>query len=93
MSTPASESVARSDIYFAEKDKALRDDVHRLGELVGELVKEGITAGTFRAGDVSALAQSVIDAYAVFTPPYPASGGKCPGSVDGRLEAMHEASG
>jgi phosphoenolpyruvate carboxylase len=40
MSTPAPESVARSNIYFAEKDKALRDDVHRLGELVGELVRD-----------------------------------------------------
>ncbi len=30
----------RADIVFAEKDRALRDDVHRLGELVGELVRE-----------------------------------------------------
>ncbi len=40
MSTPAPESVPRADIFFAEKDKALRDDVHRLGGLVGELVKD-----------------------------------------------------
>ncbi len=30
----------RANIFFAEKDRALRDDVHRLGELVGELVRE-----------------------------------------------------
>jgi phosphoenolpyruvate carboxylase len=30
----------RADIFFAEKDRALREDVHRLGELVGELVKD-----------------------------------------------------
>jgi len=30
----------RTDIFFAEKDQALRQDVHRLGELVGELVRE-----------------------------------------------------
>jgi phosphoenolpyruvate carboxylase len=30
----------RTNIHFAEKDRALRDDVHRLGELVGELVRE-----------------------------------------------------
>jgi phosphoenolpyruvate carboxylase len=30
----------RADIFFAEKDRALREDVHRLGELVGELVRE-----------------------------------------------------
>src|SRR5690606_33741990 len=30
----------RSNIYFAEKDQALREDVHRLGEIVGELVRE-----------------------------------------------------
>ncbi|MEE9570667.1 MAG: phosphoenolpyruvate carboxylase [Gammaproteobacteria bacterium] len=40
MSTPASESIPRAEIFFAEKDKALREDVHRLGELVGELVKD-----------------------------------------------------
>ena len=27
-------------MYFAEKDRALRDDVHLLGELVGELIRE-----------------------------------------------------
>ena len=40
MAIPASESVPRAEIFFAEKDQALRDDVHRLGELVGELVKD-----------------------------------------------------
>jgi phosphoenolpyruvate carboxylase len=30
----------RANIFFAEKDQALREDVHRLGELVGELVRE-----------------------------------------------------
>ncbi len=40
MSIPASEPIPRADIFFAEKDKALREDVHRLGELVGELVKD-----------------------------------------------------
>src|SRR5690349_24950427 len=30
----------RADIVFAEKDQALREDVHRLGELVGEIVRE-----------------------------------------------------
>jgi phosphoenolpyruvate carboxylase len=30
----------RSDIVFAQKDRALRDDVRRLGQLVGELVRE-----------------------------------------------------
>ena len=36
----ASKPVVRTDIVFAEKDKALRDDVRRLGRLVGELVEE-----------------------------------------------------
>ena len=40
MSIPASEPISRADIFFAEKDKALREDVHRLGSLVGELVKD-----------------------------------------------------
>ena len=30
----------RANIFFAEKDLALREDVHKLGELVGELVRE-----------------------------------------------------
>ena len=30
----------RTNIVFAEKDQALREDVHRLGELVGEIVRE-----------------------------------------------------
>ncbi len=40
MSIPVSESVPRAEIFFAAKDKALRDDVHRLGGLVGELAKD-----------------------------------------------------
>jgi phosphoenolpyruvate carboxylase len=40
MATDPKTSVPRSHIHFAEKDQALREDVHRLGELVGELVYE-----------------------------------------------------
>jgi phosphoenolpyruvate carboxylase len=40
MSEAAAKPIVRSDIVFAEKDKALRDDVRRLGKLVGELVEE-----------------------------------------------------
>lgn len=40
MSTPKTEPTLRPDIFFAEKDQALREDVHRLGQLVGELVGE-----------------------------------------------------
>ncbi|HSG65939.1 MAG TPA: phosphoenolpyruvate carboxylase, partial [Gammaproteobacteria bacterium] len=36
----SSQAIRRSEIFFAEKEQALREDVHRLGELVGELVKE-----------------------------------------------------
>jgi len=39
MSSSTSRTV-RANIFFAEKDRALREDVHRLGELVGELVRE-----------------------------------------------------
>lgn len=39
MSSPTSPTV-RANIFFAEKDRALREDVHRLGGLVGELVRE-----------------------------------------------------
>jgi phosphoenolpyruvate carboxylase len=34
------QSTIRANIFFAEKDQALREDVHKLGELVGELVTE-----------------------------------------------------
>ena len=30
----------RQDIEFAEKDAALRNDVHALGAMIGELLKE-----------------------------------------------------
>ena len=36
----SSPTVRRADIFFPEKDQALRHDVHRLGELVGEVVRE-----------------------------------------------------
>ena len=36
----SSPTVRRADIFFPEKDRALRHDVHRLGELVGEVVRE-----------------------------------------------------
>ena len=39
MVSPTAQTV-RANIFFAEKDLALREDVHRLGELVGELVRE-----------------------------------------------------
>jgi phosphoenolpyruvate carboxylase len=40
MAVSTSKDVLRADLVFPEKDKALREDVHRLGELVGELVRE-----------------------------------------------------
>jgi phosphoenolpyruvate carboxylase len=40
MASTTSRDVLRQNIFFAEKDRALREDVHRLGELVGELVQE-----------------------------------------------------
>jgi phosphoenolpyruvate carboxylase len=40
MVTDPKSSPSRSRIVFEEKDQALREDVHRLGELVGELVYE-----------------------------------------------------
>jgi phosphoenolpyruvate carboxylase len=40
VSRTASTAIRRSEIFFAEKEQALREDVHRLGELVGDLVKE-----------------------------------------------------
>jgi len=39
MSSQTSRTV-RANIFFAEKDRALREDVHRLGGLVGDLVRE-----------------------------------------------------
>jgi phosphoenolpyruvate carboxylase len=38
LSTP--NTLRRGDLFFAEKDQALREDVHQLGQLVGELVRE-----------------------------------------------------
>ena len=40
MSEDTSQTSLRANIHFAEKDQALREDVHRLGALVGELVRE-----------------------------------------------------
>lgn len=40
MAVTQSNGIVRADIVFAEKDQGLREDVHRLGELVGELVRE-----------------------------------------------------
>ena len=40
MPTAPSEPVPRTDIFFAEKDKDLRNDVRRLGGLVGDLIKD-----------------------------------------------------
>jgi phosphoenolpyruvate carboxylase len=39
MALPNSPTI-RANIFFAEKDRALREDVHRLGILVGDLVRE-----------------------------------------------------
>jgi phosphoenolpyruvate carboxylase len=40
MSKVAEKTLRRQDIRFEEKDQALRDDVRRLGAMVGELVRE-----------------------------------------------------
>ena len=40
MSEAVAKPVVRSNIVFTEKDQPLRDDVRRLGELVGQLVEE-----------------------------------------------------
>jgi phosphoenolpyruvate carboxylase len=40
MSEAAANPTIRSEIVFAEKDKALKDDVRRLGRLVGQIVEE-----------------------------------------------------
>ncbi|MGE4658677.1 MAG: phosphoenolpyruvate carboxylase, partial [Gammaproteobacteria bacterium] len=47
MSTSQPGKIRRSDIFFAEKDQALRQDVHRLGELVGELIKDQLGEALF----------------------------------------------
>ncbi|HEX9877661.1 MAG TPA: phosphoenolpyruvate carboxylase [Gammaproteobacteria bacterium] len=70
MSKPSSQLVRRSEIFFAEKEKALREDVRRLGELVGQLVEEQGGEALFdivetarrsaiahREGDAGALAE------------------------------------
>lgn len=70
MSLSTSHTGLRPNLYFAEKDQALREDVHRLGELVGELVKEQVGEALFdivetarrasiahREGDAQALGQ------------------------------------
>jgi len=66
----SSQDTRRTKIFFAEKEQALREDVHRLGELVGELVKEQGGEALFdiveaarraaiahREGDADALAE------------------------------------
>ena len=40
MPTSSPPALRREDIFFPQKDQALRHDVHRLGELVGEVVRE-----------------------------------------------------
>ena len=40
MPSHSSPTIRRADIVFPEKDQALRNDVHRLGELVGDVVRE-----------------------------------------------------
>ena len=70
MARTSSQAIRRSEIFFAEKEQALREDVHRLGELVGDLVKEQggealfdiveaarRTAIVHREGDGDALAE------------------------------------
>jgi phosphoenolpyruvate carboxylase len=70
VSKPSSQLIRRSEIFFAEKEKALREDVRRLGELVGELVEEQGGEALFdiveaarrsaiahREGDAGALAE------------------------------------
>jgi phosphoenolpyruvate carboxylase len=42
MGASTSQTGLRQNLFFAEKDQALREDVHRLGELVGDLVKEQV---------------------------------------------------
>ena len=61
-------TVIRSNIVFAEKDKALRDDVRRLGKLVGELVREQAGEALFdlvEAARKSSIAHREGDAGAV----------------------------
>ncbi len=66
----SSPAVRRADIFFPQKDQALRHDVHRLGELVGEVVTEQAGEALFdlvesarrasiahREGDPEALGQ------------------------------------
>lgn len=70
MSSTIKEPTLRSNIIFHEKDQALREDVHWLGELVGELVYEQGGEALFdlveaarraaikrREGDTSGLAE------------------------------------
>ncbi len=56
MATDPKITVPRSHIVFAEKDQALREDVHRLGELVGELVYEQAGEALFDLVEAARLA-------------------------------------
>lgn len=47
MGASTSQTGLRQNLFFAAKDQALREDVHRLGELVGELVKEQVGEALF----------------------------------------------
>ena len=48
--------MARKGIFFPLKDVALRDDVHTLGELVGEVLKDQCGEALFEAVEGDRLA-------------------------------------
>jgi len=53
---PAIRAMARKGIFFPLKDAALRDDVHALGELVGEVLKDQCGQDLFDAVEGDRLA-------------------------------------